>query len=513
TEVATPNFNHAIVYVPQIDQYLDPTVSLLAFGSLPSNLGGKPVLNIDKGTLASIPVAKPESFTIATDTDYTLAGDGTRRARSILSGTGLGAMLGRVMAQGLERVDRPSAAKKMIEYANLSGSGDYTFPSPRELSDNYAITATFQISKPVERRDRARIKMLPLTDPRPSLSALTSGGADGQPFSCRSFEYRETSSLTLPEGTNFYEKPAPVSYAASFDGRTPFGTASGRIEVSGADVLDGRTMRSSALVRLTVDAAVCPAEFAEAIKTGLEKFTEFKYGPIGLTPHPAPYVTEVSANLDEGTNAFRAGKYQLAMALLKPLAEHGGATAQWHLGSMYDGGRGVKQDLPEAIRWYLMAAEQGDADSQSRLGFLYERGIGTARDEKLAARWYEKAADQGDVYSQACLATLYRDGRGLAQDFQRAAIWYAKAADQGYAWAQMNLGLLYAEGKGVPLDYTKAIFFLRNAADRNDNYAQYNLGWVYESGKGVPKDTRRAVEWYSKAAEGGNALARAHLGG
>jgi transglutaminase-like putative cysteine protease len=167
TEVATANFNHAIVYVPEINQYLDPTASLLAFGALPANLDGKPALNIDKGTLASIPVAKPERFTLATDTDYTLAADGTRQARSILSGTGLGAQIGRTLAQNLERADRPSVAKKLIEYANLSGTGDYTFPSPRELSNSYAITATFQISKPVERHQTARIKMLPLTDPRP----------------------------------------------------------------------------------------------------------------------------------------------------------------------------------------------------------------------------------------------------------------------------------------------------------------------------------------------------------
>jgi TPR repeat protein len=513
TEVATANFNHAVVYVPEIDQYLDPTASLLAFGSLPPNLGGKPALNIDKGTLASIPVAKPESFTIATDTEYTLAGDGTRRARSILSGTGLGALTGRVVAQGLERVDRPSVAEKLIEYANLTGSGDYSFPSLRDLSDSYAITATFQISKPVERHQTARIKMLPLTDPRPSLSALTNGGANGQPFPCHSLEYRETSSLTVSEGTNFYEKPPPVTYAAGFNGRTAFGPASGHIEVSGAAVLDGRTMRSSAVVRLTFDAAVCPAEFAAAIKTGLEKFTEFKYGIIGLTPRAAPYVTEISADLDEGEKAFHAGNHKLAIARLKPLAERGGARAQHYLGSMYEDGYEVKQHYREAIRWYLMSAEQGDADSQSHLGFLYENGLGAARDEKLAAQWYVKAADQGDPYSQACLATLHRDGRGLEQDFQQAASWYEKAADQGDAWAQMNLGLLYAEGKGVPLDYTKAIFFLRNAADRNDNYAQYSLGWAYESGKGVPKDTLQASEWYSKAADAGNPLARARLEG
>jgi hypothetical protein len=135
TEVATPNFNHAIVYVPEIDQYLDPTASLLAFGSLPPSLGGKPALNIDKGTIAKIPVATPERFTLAADTVYTLAGDGTREARSILSGTGLGALIGRSTAQGLETVDRPNTAKKLIEQAGLSGTGDNSFPNPRELSD------------------------------------------------------------------------------------------------------------------------------------------------------------------------------------------------------------------------------------------------------------------------------------------------------------------------------------------------------------------------------------------
>ena len=514
TEVATPNFDHAIVYVPQIDLYLDPTATLVAFGALPPGFGGKPALNVDKGTVGRIPLVTPERFTLAADTDYTLAADGTRQARSILSGSGIGAMLGRAVAQEIERLDRPSLAKKLIEKANLSGSGDYSFPNPRELSDHYAITATFQISsKAIERGGTARVRMLPLTDPRPSLAVLTGGGADGQPFLCQSLEYRETSSLTLPEGINFYEKPAPVTYAAGFTGTTAYGSANGRIEVSGTAILDGRTMRASALVRLTFDAAVCPAEFAAAIKAGLDKLYEFNRGPIGLTPKPAPYVTEIGPAFNEGVSAFDAKNYHLAMTRLKPLAEQGGARAQSYVANMYAEGHGVRRDYREAIRWYLPAAEQGDAYSQSRLGFLYEKELGVGIDEKLAAQWYTKAADQGDAYSQACLATMYRDGRGVAQDFQQAAIWYAKAADQGHAWAQMNLGLLYVQGNGVPLDHTKAIFWLRNAADRNDDYAQYNLGWAYESGTGVPKDKQQAIEWYRKAVDGGNPLAGVRLQG
>jgi TPR repeat protein/transglutaminase-like putative cysteine protease len=511
TEVATPNFDHAIVYVPQIDQYLDPTASLFAFGSLPPSLNGKPVLNIDKGTLASIPVAKPERFALAADTDYTLANDGTRQARSILSGRGLGATLGRAVAQSIEKADRPSAARKLIESAGLSGAGDYAFPNPRELSDSYAITATFQISEPVDRGQAVRVRMLPLTDTRPSLAALTAGGANGQPFPCRSLEYRETSSLTLPEGTSFYEKPAPVTYTANFDGKTAYGPARGRIEVSGAVVLDGRTLRSKALVRLAFDAAVCPAEFAAAIKKGLDKFTGFKYGSIGLTPTASPDIADISAELSEGVNAYLTQNYKLALERLKPFAEIGNAKAQSYVGTMYEAGRGVERNRGEAIAWFLKAAGQGDAYSQSHLGYAYEGGLGVTRDEKLAAEWYAKAADQGDAYGQARLASLYRDGRGLAQDYQQAAKWFAKAADQGSTWAQLNLGLLYFKGKGVPLDYTKAMFWLRSAADRNDSYAQYNLGWAYESGEGVPKDKQEAIKWYGKAADQGNQLASARL--
>jgi len=477
TEVATPNFDHAIVYVPGIGQYLDPTVSLLAFGALPPNLGGKPVLNIDTGALAHIPVAKPDRFVLAADTDYTLLGDGTRRARSILSGTGLGALLGRSVALGLETVDRPDTARKLIEQAKLIGTGDYSFPNPRELSDNYAMTATFQISKPVELGEPARVRMLPLTDTRPSNLLLSTGGVTGRTFICRSLEYRETSSLTIPEGSNFYEKPAPIAYTANLNGGTSYGTASGRVEVSGTAVLDGRTLRSSAVVRLTFDAAVCPAEFAAAIKTGLDKFTEFKYGPVGLMPKSPANVRDVNTDFDEGEKAFLAKEYKLAMTRLKPIAADGNRRAQSYVGSMYETGRGVERDYGEAMRWFLKAAEQGDDYSQSHIGYFYEQGLGVARDARLAAEWY------------------------------------AKAADQGYAWAQMSLGLLYVHGRGVPLDFTKAIFWLRNAADRNERRAQYNLGWAYESGTGVPKDTQEAIKWYGKAADGGNQDASARLAG
>lgn len=477
TEVATPNFNHAIVYVPELDQYLDPTASLQGFGSLPFSLAGKPVLNIDKGTIGKIPVPSPERFTLTTDTQYELASDGTRQARSILSGRGSGAWLGRAVAQDLETVDRQGAARKLIEQADLKGNGDYSFPNPRELSDDYAIAATFQISSRIELGERWGLRLLPLTDPRPSLLSLSIGNATDRPFRCRSLEYRETSVLTIPDEANFEQKPAPVDYQKAFTGATPYGSVNGRIEVTAAAIIEGRTVRTTARVRIMFDSAVCPAEFAAMIRGGLDMFGGFRHGEIVLSPKLRSVVREVSSRLNEGVNAYLAGNYEHAIARLTPFAESGNARAQAYLGHMYESGWGAARDYGEALRWYMKAAEQGEAFSQAHAGYLYEHGLGVARDE------------------------------------QRAAELYVKAGGQGFAWAQMSLGLLHISGRGVPRDIPKGIVLLRTAAEAHNERAQYNLGWAYESGTGVPRDKAQAIAWYRKAARAGEPQARARLHG
>ena len=511
TELPTPNFDHAIVYVPRLDQYLDPTASKVAFGALPSSLSGKPVLNIDKGRLTKIPVILPERYVLASNTDYTLAPDGKRQGRTILSGVGLGAAMGRYYAENLERTDRQRVAGRMIENANLRGTGDYSFPDPRELSDEYPITATFQLDA-IELGKPLRIRMLALTDPRPSLLALSTGDIRDQPFRCRSAEYREIASLSLPDGVNLSEKVAPVTYSASFSGMTTYGAANGHIEVTGEVVVDGRTIRSQARVQLSFDTPVCPAEFVDEIKKGLAEFNEFQRGPVGLAPKHVPYVTVISPEYSQGVSAFGTKNYELALTWLKPLAEKGHPNAQYYVAWMCENGLGVAIDLREAARWYRLAAEQGDTFSRTRLGYLYEKGLGVARDDKLAAQWYAKAADAGDRQGQLYLATMYREGRGVARDFKEAEKWFSMAADQGSAWALMNLGMLYTHGgDGVPLDYVKAVDLFRKAADQNDGDAQYNLGWAYESGLGVAKDQQRAIGWYSKAASNRNVLALRRL--
>jgi len=508
TELATRNFDHAILYVPALDQYLDPSASHVAFGTLPSALAGKPVLNIDTGRLDTIPMTPSERFSLASETDTTLSPDGTRQGRTVFSGRGLGAALSRDAARRLEQVDRRHFADETIAKDNLSGTGDYIVPDPRKLSDSYFLTATFRLG-PV------KLDALPVTvlsDPRLPLLQLITGDIRDEPFLCRPLQYRETAALHLPDGLNLSYRQAPVAYTANFEGETAYGTVRGHVEVKARIAVDDRTIRSEAEVQVRFDKPICPAEFVNTVKLGLSKFNEFRRSNIGLTRKPVGYVVEMSPDYNLGTKAFQSKNYHLAMTWLKPLAEQGHAGAQSFVGYMFEYGRGVPRDYREAVRWYQLAANQGDTFSQTCLAEIYEKGWGVASDDEMAAQWYGRAAALGDRQAQLHLGTMYRDGRGVTRDFKQAEKWFGLAADQGSAWAQMSIGVLYAHGgDGLPVDYDKAVDWFRKAAEDEEPTAEYNLGWAYEAGLGVAKDLDHAVEWYRKSADHGDQSAKRRL--
>ena len=76
-------------------------------------------------------------------------------------------------------------------------------------------------------------------------------------------------------------------------------------------------------------------------------------------------VTAVTVSLaqdwDKGFKAHDNGDYTTALRELRPLAEQGDTSAQFLLGEMYWGGKGVPQDLAYAHMWWSIAAFNGDA--------------------------------------------------------------------------------------------------------------------------------------------------------
>ena len=98
---------------------------------------------------------------------------------------------------------------------------------------------------------------------------------------------------------------------------------------------------------------------------------------------------------------------KLDFAVTIERAEAGDMYSQLDAGMEYDFGVGaVDKDEKLAVLWYRKAAEQGHPLAQYHLGRLFEEGKGVERDYSQAFTWYRKSADKGYSGSQFRLAEL-----------------------------------------------------------------------------------------------------------
>lgn len=266
----------------------------------------------------------------------------------------------------------------------------------------------------------------------------------------------------------------------------------------------------------------------------------------GCKQEPPPTVPE--APKPGGPVGLSTTNDHLAVGELRRQAAGGDARAQCQLGHCYARGDGVRQNGPEAVRWYRKAAQQGYPQAQHALGQCYLAGAAVRRDNVEGLKWLRKAAEQEDVEAQFELGWLYgfggkarknlvaaedparpgtelsheqaesgpgamfSYGAGVENDPVEAAKWIQKAAAHNEPRAQSALGWMYATGQGVTKDDREAVKWWRKAAEQNDGYAQFALGSMFERGLGVEKDMSEALKWYRKSAEGGYVHGQARLG-
>jgi TPR repeat protein len=113
-------------------------------------------------------------------------------------------------------------------------------------------------------------------------------------------------------------------------------------------------------------------------------------------------------------------------------AEQGTPEEKYHLGLRYEKGMVVRQDYPEAARWYRLAAMEGYPDAQYKLCEMSDSGQGLRQDYQEALRWCGLAAHQGQRVAMFTLGRHYHAAQGVPQDLVRAHMWYNLAAAHGY---------------------------------------------------------------------------------
>jgi TPR repeat protein len=176
-----------------------------------------------------------------------------------------------------------------------------------------------------------------------------------------------------------------------------------------------------------------------------------------------------------------------------------------HRGDDFRFGRaGCRQNYAKAVRLYRRAAELNHPKAAYHLGVLYENGRGVARDEAEAVRFYRQAAAL--EHSDACfqLGVRYVYGNGVEQDYAEAVRLYRLAAQMNHVTAINNLGDMYENGFGVEKDEAEAVRLYRQAAGMGGGSGALSLGACYEKGIGVDKDLEEARRWYLRAIELGD---------
>ena len=142
---------------------------------------------------------------------------------------------------------------------------------------------------------------------------------------------------------------------------------------------------------------------------------------------------------------------------------------------------------------------------------LYLLGRGVKQDLKEAVRLFSIMAEEGNEYAQANLGLMYSDGKGVKKDYEKALYWFKKAAEQGNAGAIMSLGFLYAKGHGVDKNPEEAMRLYRLSAEQGNWMAQRNLGYLYKDGADVPIDLVKSFMWFLLASSSGDKVSESEI--
>jgi Domain of Unknown Function with PDB structure (DUF3858) len=116
-------FNHAILYVPSLKLYLDPTNRFAPVGAYQDPLAGKPVLHTNTGKLETFPVAPASANLYDQTSTFTLEGDGSLSGSMKATASGTVRSLIRNSFSDLTSEQQPQVARSLLDQSGEPGSG------------------------------------------------------------------------------------------------------------------------------------------------------------------------------------------------------------------------------------------------------------------------------------------------------------------------------------------------------------------------------------------------------
>jgi transglutaminase-like putative cysteine protease len=139
------SFNHAILFVPELNTYLDATAELIPFGSLPFEDSGKPILRED-GTLATTPLSSAAKDALHITSNLELNSEGKWTGKTQINASGAFNLALRGMVLGIDPHREDQFVKQHLRFGLQRGSGRLHKTDPYALDDAYQISSDYKLS-------------------------------------------------------------------------------------------------------------------------------------------------------------------------------------------------------------------------------------------------------------------------------------------------------------------------------------------------------------------------------
>jgi TonB family protein len=175
--------------------------------------------------------------------------------------------------------------------------------------------------------------------------------------------------------------------------------------------------------------------------------------------------------LEDGVAAFGRGDGATALRLLQPLADQGNPLAKTVLGSMYDEGKGVAQDLAKASTLYREAARSDVPQAQLLLGRMYATGRGLPESAPRALMWLNIASSHRENVNVRASARQYRDqlrARMAESQLGQAGILMAECLQSKFANCETDLPVSSPDASSAAPALSRAVALNSHALTVND---------------------------------------------
>jgi hypothetical protein len=232
--LATPyQFNHAIVYLPEYDRYLNPTNPYARFDTLDAALAGKIVaIATPTGRVARTPDSRPGNHLYALDAHVSVSADGTIDGTSTIAASpNVDSTIRGAVASANSTHD---LVERILATTAEGGEGDLQTSNPRDLSTPLAVSATWQSPHGVVFQGTEaymQVSLGPDIERAASLRRyLSPSGSRRTPLFIGARDITWSNTIAVPSGATVARLPANI------DLRTSAGSYTATYERSGPDV-------------------------------------------------------------------------------------------------------------------------------------------------------------------------------------------------------------------------------------------------------------------------------------